>query len=68
MTSPLKLVLMLPCHEKDVIGFRGIHGVMPEIVRLPGESLSLMIERTRQAATGRGAYLLTPVVRQGGAP
>lgn len=67
MSSPLKLVLILPCHEQDVIGFRGIHGVIPEIVRLPGESMRLMLERTRQVAKGSGSYMLAPVVRQRGA-
>lgn len=61
MTVPLSLSVIIPCHESEVIGFYEIPGILPNIMRLPGESMRLMIERARQAARGRGAYFLHPI-------
>ena len=66
MKKHLKL-LLVPTPEKrmaDVIGFRAIPGVLPRILRLPGESLACMLERARQASSGHGCYLLWPILNE----
>ena len=70
MTKNLKLLLVpTPAKsEAHVIGFRAIPGVLPEVLRLPGESLPGMLERARQAARGSGVYMLWPMVKTGSAP
>lgn len=58
-------MLVVPPHRPDVdlIGLQAVPGRMPEVLRLPGESLKAMTRRALHSVTGRGAVLVFPLYR-----
>lgn len=57
-------LLIVPTGNPDkIVGLRAVDGRMPEILRLPGESLANLAQRALQAVRGAGPLLAYPLLR-----
>lgn len=62
----VEVVVLNTCPEAAIIGLHAVPNRMPEIRRMPGESLSAMLRRALHEVTGSGVLAVIPIVSEGG--
>lgn len=59
-------LLLIPPHRPDdeLIGLQAVPNRMPEVLRLPGESLEALVRRALHSVKGGGVLLVYPMFKE----
>jgi hypothetical protein len=60
---PCELVLMNVCPDSQIVGLHAVPNRLPEVLRLPGESLQALLTRALHLVTGAGQLVAWPITK-----